>query len=140
MPTAASTTYTNDVLMPMFPAIPHPELPIKLTVSTVYAKGTVLAELTATPGTYGVYADAGTGGLGVAKCILKYACAVDGSGNITFGTAATGGQFGETYKTAPAYFGGTFKTTELTGIDAAALLDLAGSLMYGSIADGVIKF
>lgn len=140
MPTAASTTYTADVLMPMYSSPEPTVLPVKLTASTVYAKGTVLAEITATPGIYGVYADAGAGGLGVARCLLQYACAVDASGNVTFGTVATGGSFGETHKTAPAYFSGTFKTTELTGLDAAAVTDLSGHIIYGSVADGVLSF
>jgi hypothetical protein len=42
----------------------------------------------------------------------------------------------------PAYFGGgaVFKTNELTGLTAAALVDLAGTLIQGTLASGQLRF
>lgn len=73
------------------------------------------------------YNDGNSDGSEVAKAILQYECVVDTYGNITVG----GGDYGETQKAAPAYFSGTFKTADLTGLDAAAVADL-GKLISGA--------
>jgi len=91
-------------------------------------------------GMYGVYADANADGTGVAKCLLKHAVATDTSGQISLGTSSTGGPQGEKSLDTPAYFGGSFKCSELTGLDAAALADLQAHLMHGGITDGVVTF
>lgn len=142
MPTTATTTYSADKLDPIY----DPELAklihVKLQASTTFAKGTVLGEVTATPGTYAPYDDAVATGAQVARVILQYACITDASNNITYGTATGGGAWGETYLTAPVYYRGSFKTSELPqsgagSIDAAAVVDL-GRLISGTTADGVL--
>lgn len=223
MAISAQNTYTNNGLVPAYPNIPSPLLPIKLLPSLTLAKGTVLGEvagaaaiaqgtitlaaawtsagaglvtvtmsatntslipgivltidtganaeqvtvLTKPTGTtftavvakahaasgvavssvastgtgvYGAYVDANTDGTGVAKCILKYAVATDTSGMITLGTASTGGPFGEKMLDTPAYFGGAFRTEELTGLDAAALADLNAHYTHGNATAGVVVF
>lgn len=138
MPTAATTTFTEDCIDPVYPDVPAPMQNVKLSDGT-YAKGTVLGELTATPGTFAAYADANVDGTGVAKAILKYAVVV-ASGLVTIGTASGGGPFGQTKTHAPVYFGGAFRTSELTGFDAAALADLNGHLANGSVSSGILVF
>jgi hypothetical protein len=144
MPTAATTTYSGNRLVPVYNAEDALRQPVKLPASVVYAKGTVLGELTATPGTFKAYTSGASDGSQIPKSILEYACATDASGNITLGGAATGGQFGETRLVVPAYFTGAFKTAELvqTGagaIDANAVTVLGAHLVSGTLADGVIQ-
>lgn len=144
MPTTATNTYSTDRLVPVYSPEEAKRIEVKLPASIAYAKGTILGEVTATPGTFKAYATAAGDGSGVAKLILEYACATDASGNITFGTTAVGGPFGETRLTAPAYYKGTFKTAELVqsgagAIDADAVADLNAHLVSGTLADGVIQ-
>lgn len=138
MPTAATTTFTDQGLQPVYDAESALEHNVALSDGT-YAAGTVLGELTATAGTFAAYADAAVDGTGVAKGFLQYACVV-ASGLITRGTASGGGPFGETKKHAPVWFSGCFRTVDLTGFDAAALADLNGHLVNGTVADGIVKF
>ena len=138
MPTAATTTYTETGLMPVYNPVGARQHNVALSDGT-YAAGTVLGELTATPGTFAAYADAAVDGTGVAKGFLQYAVVV-ASGIITMGTAAGGGPWGETRKHTPVYFSGAFRTVDLTGFDAAALADLNGHLVNGTVADGIVEF
>jgi hypothetical protein len=69
--------------------------------------------------------------------VLQYACITDASGNITFGTSITAGaaEWGQTYKSAPAYAYGEFSCADLVGLDSFALSKL-GRLVQGTIAAG----
>lgn len=141
MPTTAQTTYSADRLDPVYNPMHALERVQNVTLSAgTYAKGTAIGELTATPGTFAAYADANADGTGVCKGFLQYACVADGSGNITIGTVAAGNDFAQTQKGAPAYFGGAFRTSELVGFDAAALADLNGHLVNGTVASGIVEF
>lgn len=138
MPTSATTTYTDVGLIPAYNAEDAKIHNVKLSDAT-YAAGTAVGELTATPGTFAAYADANSDGTGVCKGFLQYACVV-ASGLVTFGTASGGGPFGQTKTYAPVYFSGAFRTVDLTGFDAAALADLNGHLVNGSVSDGIVEF
>lgn len=70
-----------------------------------------------------------------AECLLKYPCATDAQGLITLGSQAGGGEWGQTFMSAPAYFSGTFRTEECTGLDATAVASL-GRIISGTIAKG----
>jgi hypothetical protein len=114
------------------------EYSVNLPASVTYAAGTILGELTATPGTFRAYVTGAADGSQVPKAILKYACATDAAGNITFGGAA-GNAFGlPAEKCAPAYWAGTFRTTDLVGLDAGAVTAL-GRLISGTLANGVLR-
>ncbi len=89
-------------------------------------------------GTYKAYNDNNTDGTQHAKGILRYDCATDSSGNITFGTASGGGPFQQTSKSAPVFVTGSFRTEDLTGLDAAAVVDL-GRLTEGTITSGILR-
>lgn len=78
----------------------------------VIARGTVIGKITAT-GKYGVYADAGSGGLETAKLIL--AEDVD----------ATSADV-----EATAYWSGIFNEAALTGLTAAAKADFEGTPIF----------
>jgi hypothetical protein len=133
MPTAAYETYTGG---PCVPAC-RPELAsvhdVKLANSTTYAKGTVLGELTATPGAFRAYATGASDGTQVPKAVLQYDVVVDGSGNHSWG----GVTLLETRTAAPAYFAGYFKTLDLTGFDAGASTSAGWRMVNGSVADGI---
>jgi hypothetical protein len=134
MPTAAYDTYTGAKLEPFY----SPELAkiynVKLPNSTTLAKGTCLGELTATPGSFKAYATGNADGSETMKAILVYDVTVDASGNHTWG----GGVLGDARPYAPAYFAGYFKTTDLTGLDAAGVADAVSRIINGSVADGVL--
>jgi hypothetical protein len=95
---------------------------------------------TASTGMFKAYLSGSTDGSQIPKAILEYDCATDANGNITYGGASGGGPFGETFPTVPAYFGGAFKTSQLTGFDANANTVLGGHLISGTNADGVYVF
>jgi hypothetical protein len=70
-----------------------------------------------------------------------YDCITDASSNITYSTtgAQVGGDLGQTAKTTPAYFTGTFSCPDLTGLDANAVTAFGGArLEYGSVSTGVL--
>lgn len=138
MPTTATSTWgAANRLDPIFSPWKATEMHVALTVSTTYAKGTVLGEVTATPGTYRTYASGNVDGSQVAKAILKYACVTDASGNITLA-----GEFGQTQRSAPVYIGGGahFKTADLVGLDAGAVTNLGASLVEGTVSTGILRF
>lgn len=146
MPTTAATTFTNVKLE----AAVRDDLLVhfsgKLKASTTFPLGCLLGESVATPGTYAPYVAAGTDGSNKINAILPYACITDASGNITIGTAAGGGEFGQTYPSVDLYTGGWFFAQDLpqsgTGaIDAAAVDGAHGflQLRQGTIASGIVK-
>lgn len=109
---------------------------VNLKASTTFAAGTVIGEITASPGTYGAYASGNVDGTQNPVGILQYACVVDASGNITFGAGPAGtSEWGETYKGAPMYRSGEFSCADLTGLDANAVTKL-GRLVQGTTSAG----
>lgn len=136
MPTSAQNTFSfADRLDPYYEANEAPTINVNLGNSLTLAKGTVLGELTATPGTFIAYASGNSDGSQTPKGILQYAVTTDGSGNITIAN-----EQGLTQKAAPMYIGGIFRTTELTGLDANAVTKLGGNLITGTVADGLLQF
>ncbi|MDE2097711.1 MAG: hypothetical protein KGL39_10720 [Patescibacteria group bacterium] len=91
------------------------------------------------PGVFKAYNEANTDGSQFPRCILQYDCATDGSGNITLGGASGGGDWGETYKTAPAFFSGTFLTADLTGYDDSCARQPGWRLVSGTPTSGVVR-
>jgi hypothetical protein len=136
MPTTAFITYdpAGSRVEPFYKEREAPQQHWKLADGT-YAAGTVLGKVTATPGQLKAYADANSDGSGVAAGILRDACVV-ASGVITVRDEHGGG----VVQSVPVYYGGVFKTSELTGLDAAAVADLGGKLISGTVADGLIEF
>ncbi len=72
------------------------------------------------------YASGNSDGSQTPVAILMYDVVVDTFGNMTWG----GGDYGEVHPAAPAYFTGTFRCSELTGIDSNAVTKL-GRLVSG---------
>lgn len=137
MPTTAQHTFSaSSRLDPLFRPEDEKIIHVALTVSTTYARGQVVGEVTATPGTYKLYATAAVDGSGTARGVLKYGCSTDASGNITIM-----GEWGTTHKTAPMIMPGSglYKTSELTGMDADAVVDLKAVLVQGDLTSGILK-
>lgn len=134
MPTAASSVYSADAgrLVPLFPKDAR-RISVQLLASTTYLRGTVLGEVTATPGTYGAYLSTNTNGTANATLILEYACTTDASGNIT-----SIGEWGQTRLTTPAFYMGDFRSQELSGLDANAILKLGARLVEGTNTIGIL--
>lgn len=145
MPTTATNTWSYTAIRPMYEPDEECLIAVNLPVSVSYTAGTLLGEVTATPGTAKAYVDAAGDGSGVAKYVLPYDCATDASGNITIGSTTAGvNAWGVTSKSVAVYHRGTFKTSELKqagagSIDAAAVADLYAHLISGTLADGVIR-
>lgn len=139
MPTAAITTYSNKKLEPFYNPDLARDIAVRLPANATLARGTVLGEVTATPGTFAAYATGNSDGTETAKAILVFDCKTDANGLITHGDVSTGEEVGAKRVSTPAYVAGYFKTTELTGLDAAGLADMAGNVIHGSVADGVIR-
>lgn len=140
MPTTPILTFTNRKLEPyMYPGAAK-TIAVRLGASLTLAAGTVLGEVAATPGVFGAYATGNSDGTETAKAILVYDVVTDPDGKATFGAAGSPG-YDHGYKQleVPVYIAGYFKTTELTGLDAAGLADMSGRLVLGVIADGVIS-
>lgn len=89
-------------------------------------------------GTFTTYNNGNSDGSQTAAAILQYDCASDSSGLVTLGTASTGGPYGQKYRAVPAFFRGTFRTSELVGLDAAAVTDL-GRLIEGTLSAGILR-
>jgi hypothetical protein len=141
MPTAAANTYTGAGIVPVY-AKPEPARHhVKLGNSVSLAAGTVMGELTASPGTFKAYASGNADGSQNPKGILEFACATDGSGNITVGSTTAGAQgFTTTAKSCPVFFRGCFSTAELTGLDATALTNSPSwNLKNGTVSSGVVE-
>lgn len=105
--------------------------------STVIAKGTVVGEITASPGVVKAYATGNVDGSQNPIGIMQYDVASDASGNITLGGAAGASEWGQTSKGCPVYTRGKFATADLVGLDAGGAAKL-GRLVRGSVTDGEI--
>jgi hypothetical protein len=114
-----------------------------LTCSIASLTGGTAAQATASaqtgaagsPGTFGAYLKTATNGLQIPKCVLQYGCTTDASGNVTVG----GGEHGETSKTAPAFFSGTFLTADLTGLNFSGIAAAGWRLVSGTVASGIVR-
>lgn len=129
MPTSPQTTWNGQKLEPHSYPDAAQVVPVKLAPSLTLAKGTVLGRITASD-LWAAYNDALSTGVEVARAILQYDVATDASGNHFYGAQASS-EYGEAHTHASAYISGNFRTADLVGLDANAMTDLKGSLIYG---------
>ena len=122
MSNTAVNTFGNQKLEPYYAGVPHVLESVKLPASVTYPRGTLLGELTATPGTFSAYAAANSDGSQFPKAILSFDVTTDASGNAMIAGLAPFGLQAAT-PTAPAYFAGAFRCEDLkpTGPGALAL-------------------
>ena len=138
MPTAPIQTWAMGRLDPFMDPDHAYEIAVNLKPSTTYAKGTLLGELTATPGVFAPYASGAGDGSQNPKLLLRYDCVTDAQGMITYGTGPAGASehVGQTTRSTNAFYSGTFKTTDVPNLDQAAL-DKIGRLISGVLANGI---
>lgn len=139
MPLAAITTWGAAELLPVYNAEDAWCIPANLPTLVSYPKGTVLGELTASPGTYAAYASGNSDGTQTPKAISRWDCATDAAGQITIGSTTAGvAPYGLTQLSVDVYVQGVFKTSELTGLDSTALANANWHLLAGTVSDGVL--
>jgi Bacteriophage lambda head decoration protein D len=137
MPTTPVSTFGYGRVDPFREAEDADVRLVNLKASTTFAAGTIVGEITATPGTYGAYASTNTDGSQNPIGVLQYACATDASGNITFGSVAGSSEWGLVSKAAPIYMNGYFRCEDLVGLDANAVTKM-GRLIQGTTTSGEI--
>ena len=143
MSNVAVNIFGNQKLEPYYAGVPHLLENVKLPPSVAYARGTLLGELTATPGTFSAYATGGVDGSQFPKAILAYDVTTDASGNTLIAGLAPFGLMAAT-PTAPVYFAGAFRSEDLkqTGagaIDAGAVAGPYMKVISGTIVAGVVE-
>lgn len=140
MPTTPIQTWGMGRLDPFLEAAEAAEMAVNLAPSLVFAKGTLLGELTATPGTFKAYASGNADGSQIPKCVLRYDCATDAQGFITYGggPAGTSEHPGEKTRSIDAFYSVILKTTDIPNLDAGAVTALGARLISGNLAAGVI--
>lgn len=146
MPTSAMLTFSGSArLDPLFDFEDAVCIDVALPAASAagltrtYAQGTVLGEVTATPGTYAPYASGNADGSQNAAVLLKYEVTVDHSGNMWFGTGATG-EFGQQMAAVAAYMSGTFRIQDLTGLDANAVTVMKARVIEGAVGgNGIVR-
>lgn len=140
MPTSAAVTYGIKKLEAKYPSPKPVEMAVNIAASQTIARGTLLGEVTASPGTFSAYASGNSDGTQVPTAIAVYDMATDASGNITLGgTGSAGlGDFNLTQKTAPVYINGDFDCSELIGLDANALTLKRFALVHGTVSNGTV--
>ena len=115
-----------------------------ITVSTAFTGGTSpSATVSRTTvgvanGKWAAYASGNSDGTQSAKGILAIDIATDAAGRATYGALPFGGEHGEKYPSAPVYYKGEFRTTDLVGLDSNAMSGFARQIS-GSLGDGVIS-
>lgn len=141
MPTNPVDSWGMQRLDPFMEPTEASELPVNLIASTTFAAGTLLGELTATPGTFKAYASGNSDGSQVPKLVLRHACVTDSTGNITYGGGPAGvNQDGilPASKNTSAFMSGIFKTTDIPNLDAGAVTALGARIVSGNLANGII--
>jgi hypothetical protein len=123
MPVTPTNQYTNEVLQPLIAVDNTATVAFVPGPSLYFQAGALLQELGSAP-TKLIPVPSGVAGTPVA--INKRTFTTDANGAVTYGTPANGGEFGQTYTTAEAYFRGGFKVQDLVQTGAGAM-----NLNYG---------
>lgn len=140
MPTTAVHTWNGQKLEPYLNPEDTQTINVKFVAGTgLLAKGQLVGRVTAS-GLYAAYNNGAATGVETAVGALVYDINVGADGKVTYTT--TSGQVGDlngvTHEAAPIYTAGTFRTTDLVGLDAAAVTDL-GRIVAGTLADGILR-
>lgn len=100
--------------------------------SLTVVKGQVVGIKTS-DGKWYAYSNANADGTETARAVAQYGFTTDANGKVTIANERS-----VSYDSAPVFIKGYFRTTELTGLDAAAVAEL-GKLTSGTVADGVLR-
>lgn len=90
-----------------------------------------------TAGTYAAYASGNSDGSQVAKLLLSWTTSTDAAGNHYFASTAVS-EWGQGYSSVPAYRNGTFRASDLVGLDSTAVGNL-GRLVSGTTTTGILQ-
>lgn len=125
--------FTNDRLLPKS----FPEKALKMSgafgANLTLAKGTALGIKTSDGKLY-AYVDANSDGTGVCVGFLEIAIKTDANGLVYLGNVAASASNRLTPLNESSYFiAGVFDTADLAGYDAAALADLKGRVLRGTL-------
>lgn len=142
MPTTALFTFGVGILVPLKnPLFGTNTEVLQLKPSTTFLAGTLVGEITATPGVYGAYAAANVDGTQNPTHILQYSCVTDALGNVTFGGGPAGtSEWSQTSKGAPAFRSGYFNCADLVGLDANVITIKRATLTQGTVLAGHVMF
>lgn len=132
----AIQTYSYKQVTPLYASDEAMRRAVALKPSTTFLAGTLLGEITATPGVFGAYASGNVDGTQNPNRLLPFDCITDASGNITKGTGivAGAGPYGITELTADCYVSGVFLIAEIPNQDAAGLAKAGRILGNGEFA------
>jgi len=146
MATSPMNVFSNQKLEPYYETPTPAEDVVTLPASISYLRGTLLGEVTATPGTFKAYTSGASDGSQRPQRILAFDCTTDASGNVTLTSTAgqVGGYLGQTQRGAPAYMKGAFRCEDLVqsgagAIDANAITTGYLLLKNGTVAAGVVE-
>lgn len=128
---AATNIYSFNRLDPAFAGSNPRVLNVAMTDGT-YAKGTVLGIVTGTT-KYKAYASGNVDGSQLACAVLQYACIV------AAGKATMEGDGLPAYDAAPVYTNGYFRTEDLVGLDANALVNMNATVVKGTLTTGIVR-
>lgn len=137
MPTSAINQYSTNVIEPVFDAARSYQTAqaVRFPASTTLAAGTILGEVSATPGTYAAYLSTHTDGTQNPVGILKRAVTTDSTGNIT-----NWDEWGTPHAHATMFLEGMFRIQDLVGLDANAVTALKAVIVEGALGgNGLIR-
>lgn len=128
------------MLQHAFPAPTRAEASIAVEVmpNIEWVKGQVMGQNTTTKA-YGIYATANVDGTGVASFIAGYSGKTDSTGRVFLGEDDADGDLPTTgfsaysEPTLKGYYGGIFYASDLTGMDAGALVDFGARLINDKV-------
>jgi hypothetical protein len=139
-------TFGGQKLLPAKNAPAIAEDAYVFAASLTVVRGTLLGQIT-TGKKWTIYTSGASDGSQVAKAIAEYDFVTDSGGKVTLTSTAgqVGNEFGLQDLSAPVYIAGTFNTDELNingvaGITSAALTDMGGHLVSGTLTLGVMTF
>ncbi len=134
MPTTPRETYTVTCLQPHMDPGDARTIDVEFEASLTLAAGTLLGRVTAT-GRHKAYTTAAVDGSGVWEgLILQWPITTDASRNVSI----QGDDNASTSKTAPAFWKGAFKCSDLTGLDTDAVADANARVILGSVSTGIL--
>jgi hypothetical protein len=125
---AVQLTYTNKVVNPVYSIDDQITLTFKLKASTTYPAGSLVGEVTATPGTFGLYASGNSDGTQNPKAVLDVDYITDAAGLMYMGSQVRG------------WFSGAFRMSDVPNLDAAAVTNGAFRILFGTVASNNGQF
>lgn len=120
MPTSSIATWSGARVEPV-KAVEESHLDNVKLANATYAAGTLIGEVSATPGTYKAYASGNVDGSQNPTHVLEYPIIV--SGGVAYLGDTLLGDVGAPLATIPAWRGGVFDIADLVGYDATAAVN-----------------